>query len=330
MLNAKSPYIRKPTTLAEQLCHLDTLGLSIDDKDAFGNFISQAGYYRVKAYLLPYRNVDRSFVDEACSEKVMQLYRFDSELRALVFRTIQILELVIRAKFNRHMTERSECPFWYVDGQIIGASTEDYRNTVDKITSKLSGSNEKFAKHYRERYFNPKSDVFPDLPPSWMAIELMSFGNITTLMNGLSEQTLKDFKLDRFVKHEFKLNKFQTLTNWMLCIRDVRNHTAHHNRLFNRNLRANNNIKKFMTIDPAFSEENGKRKETLNRIYTSIVAMQVLLDSQGGPKLGPMVADLFTSNPAACEHLSSMGFPSNWRSEKLLFEQPNSPSPSTP
>ena len=314
-----SPYTRKPTTLAEQLQHLRSLGLSIDDEDKFCNFISQAGYYRVKAFLLPYRNVDRSFVEGACSEKVMQLYNFDVGLRLLVFQTVQVLELAIRAKFNRHMTEQSGCPFWCADDKMLLTSTSEYKATIEKIRTKLRGSTEIFAKYYRERFINSKSSEFPDLPPSWMAIELMSFGNIATIMNGLSEQTIEDYKLNRFVQREFKVNRFSMLTNWMLCVRDVRNHAAHHNRLFNRNLRANNSIKSFMVIKPPKTFDCGNSKEILNRVYTALIALQVLLDGQKGPKLGPAIATLFDSYPAACEHLLSMGFPTEWRSERLLF-----------
>jgi abortive infection bacteriophage resistance protein len=157
-----------------------------------------------------------------------------------------------------------------------------------------------------------------------MAIELMTFGNLLTLLNSISSESIDEFKLDRWARKRIGPDKFKKLTNWMHCIRDVRNHCAHHNRLFNRNFPAPDGILRNLNKDIELISVEGsiKPQKQLNRLYTALACMQVISRKSGLTGIGPELANLFDSYPETANHLASMGFPQTWREEELFFPTP--------
>jgi len=101
----------------------------------------------------------------------------------------------------------------------------------------------------------------------------MTFGNILSLMDNFTADSVQSLKLNRFANNKLGVNKYQSLANWMGCIRHVRNACGHHNRLFNRNLSAPTGIKRVLSRDISLVRTNpqhGTRQtDQVNRIYTN-------------------------------------------------------------
>jgi abortive infection bacteriophage resistance protein len=234
----------------------------------------EKGYYRLKAYLLPFRDHKRNFINGTRLEQAVALHDFDEKLRLLVFKHIQRIEVVVRNRFNELMCSKTQNAFWYLDSSLFGWNTQAYADTVNKLRSSFLDSQETFAKHFRDQYYNEYCKFYSLMPPSWMAMELMTFGNMLTLLNSISEKTIDEFKLDRWSRKDIGPDKFKKLTNWLLCIRDVRNHCAHHNRLFNRNFPAPDGIKRQLnsSIDLVPIEGSGRPQDQLNRLVLWIGA----------------------------------------------------------
>lgn len=68
-------------TIEEQIAILEEKGLIIDDEDIARKFLANLNYYRLSAYTLTLRKDDH-FYDNVHFSDVMQIYRFDMELRA--------------------------------------------------------------------------------------------------------------------------------------------------------------------------------------------------------------------------------------------------------
>lgn len=67
------------------------------------------------------------------------------------------------------------------------------------------------------------------MPPSWMALEVVSFATLSRLFQSL--------KLDNRKEHitgQFGLKKVAILENWLHAISNLRNCCAHHSRIWNR------------------------------------------------------------------------------------------------
>lgn len=315
------PYNRPPIRVKDQVAHLKSKGLVVGDEGTACKHLEEKGYYRLKAYLLPYRSADKNFIDQATLDKAVELHDFDENLRLLVFKNIQRIEIVIRNKLNEFMCCQTESAFWYLNSQLFGWNTTSYADTVNKLRASFLESQETFAKHFRDQYYNEYCRFYSLMPPSWMAIELMTFGNLLTLLNSISDQTIDEMKLDRWSKNHIGPDKFKKLTNWMHCIRDVRNHCAHHNRLFNRNFPAPDGIKRHMnkSVKLVKIADTGKPQDQLNRLYTVLAAMQVIANEVGLASVGPKIDKLFEDFPEAKQHLASMGFPEDWKQEELFF-----------
>lgn len=315
------PYNRPPIHVKEQLSHLKSKGLIISNEQTATRHVEEKGYYRLKAYLLPFRNPDKTFKKETKIESAVELHDFDEKLRLLVFKNIQRIEIVIRNKLNEYICSQTDNAFWYLDSQLFGWNASAYADTVNKLRASFLDSQETFAKHFRDQYYNEYCKFYSLMPPSWMAIELMTFGNLLTLLNSFSESTIKEIKLDRWSRKNIGPDKFRKLTNWMHCIRDVRNHCAHHNRLFNRNFPAPDGIKRHLkqSIPLIKISDSAKPQDQLNRLYTALASMQVISNKVGLRALGPEIKELFDTYPEAAKHHASMGFPELWKEEPLFF-----------
>jgi abortive infection bacteriophage resistance protein len=186
------PY-QKPYKTGVQLCDkLKKQGLIIDDIASASKVIQRASYYRFKAYLFPFQDDEKNFLGDVSFEDVHNLYRFDEELRILIFRYIQHIEIGTRSLFDQKMTEGTTNPFWYLNSSLFTYKNGNHAQTVNKIRGMFVGSKEEFASHYIGKYYNEYCPFYLDLPPGWVAIELMSFGNLSKILESVTEKTLND------------------------------------------------------------------------------------------------------------------------------------------
>lgn len=315
-----NPYSRPPISISDQLAHLASKGLILDDEKSAARIIDEFGYYRLKAYMLPYRDASHRFYTNTSIQKIASLHDFDEALRLLVFRQIQRLEIGIRNRFNELMCDSTRNAFWYLDSSLFGRCNPAYADTVNKIRSAFLASQETFAKHFREKYYNDYCKFYSVMPPSWMAIELMTFGNMLTLLNAVDDNTISQYSLDRWTRKKVGPDKYKKLTNWLFCIRDVRNHCAHHSRLFNRNFPAPDGIRNYLDRNIELVSISGTRSPQvqLNRLYTALASLQVIAKKTGVRGIGDDLRALFSSYPEAKFQLNAMGFPTQWEEEKLF------------
>ena len=97
-------YTKPALTIDQQIDLLEKRGLSIPDHAQARRHLSNISYYRLSAYMLPYRVLDSSgnyldqFVPGATWDDVYNLYKFDRKLRLLVFDAIERIEIALRTQ----------------------------------------------------------------------------------------------------------------------------------------------------------------------------------------------------------------------------------------
>ncbi|MHC5783023.1 Abi family protein [Aliivibrio fischeri] len=237
------PY-KKPYLSSSQLCKkLIDQGLIIDDEDFAEKVLNRCSYYRFKAYLSPFKDKGtKKFSEHTTFHNGYELYMFDSELRSYIFDIIEKVEIGVRSALDQWITKQTDNPFWYLDASLFKSNGQQVK-TVSRVRDMFVDSKEEYAKHYQEKYYNEYCPFYRDLPPAWVAIELMTFGNVVKLIQNISDDKIQSLKMDRFSK-KFNIQKFQTLISWMNVLHQMRNYCGHHNRLFNRNFPAPTAIKK--------------------------------------------------------------------------------------
>ena len=74
---------------------LETRGLQICDRNKAIQYLDNIGYYRLSAYMYPLLKMPKTvhlYKEGSTFEKVMMLYRFDKNLRLLMFNEIEKIE----------------------------------------------------------------------------------------------------------------------------------------------------------------------------------------------------------------------------------------------
>lgn len=318
------PY-QKPYLNSNQLCvKLIAQGLVVENIPFAEKILNRCSYYRFKAYLSPFKDKEtKKFTENSTFNNGFELYMFDSELRSYIFNVIEKVEIGVRSALDQWLTEQTKNPFWYLDSSLFVRNGEQVK-TVSRVRDMFRGSQEEYAKHYQDKYYNEYCPFYRDLPPAWVAIELMTFGNVVKLMGNISDDNILELKLNRFSKKRMKVEKYHSLRNWMEVLQKVRNHCGHHNRLFNRNFPAPTAIKKHLSKEIGFVKTKpspDKREEDqMNRLYTALAALQCICTGLGHEdKMGPYLDSLFDKYPTSKRFFTSMGFPSDWKKEPIFF-----------
>lgn len=233
MDKTKKHFTKKSLSTDEQIEILSKRGLIISDRDSAFRYLSTVSYYRLSAYFKPfqiYGDHDHHFKPNITFDRVWQIYVFDRELRLHISDALERIEIALRTALSDMMSikygnlwyvsKKPFCERWLSSKNKKGISPHKYfKNEVDEI---CRDKKEEFIAHYFERYDDPK------YPPSWMLMECLSFGKITSLFRNLA--TLQDKKL---ISNIFGYHP-RVIESTLEPLRYTRNLCAHHSRIWNR------------------------------------------------------------------------------------------------
>ncbi len=299
---SKSEYRKKPLSLAEQVEKLKSRGLIIDNENRARAYLSNISYYRLRAYTYPFQDngegADHRFLrNNIHFQDIIDLYCFDRRLRSLIFNAIEKIEVAVRTKITQIYAESTNDSHWYSNKSL-------YRESIDALSEHIETdirrSNEDFIKHYRSKYYQPP------LPPSWMALEVVSFATLSRLYQILR---LDGRKL--YIAEQFGLKKADVLENWLHAISNLRNCCAHHSRVWNRRFMVGVKLP-YNTLRP-FMDKRQIREIHSNKLFAVLSCIVFILDIiSPGSDFKKNIKELLKSECALLDP-KDMGFPVNWR-----------------
>lgn len=312
-------------------------GLLIDDEERATRYLSHISYYRLSAYAIPYTqpgSADHLFLPGTRFDNLLSLYVFDRELRLLVLDAIERVEVAVRAQLCNHMSiTYGNDPFWYLDeGHFkreyghkrllanLERQLDEERKRLDSDLRQLDKRRnlttdqrqvlsqkvrqETFLRHYLCSYEHPR------LPPCWMMVEMLTWGDLSYLYAGLLRAADQKAIARGLGSHA------ELLLSWLKGINLVRNICAHHARLWNRELGVSIKLptsdavnwlkEKVELTDPHIRWEK--------RLYPVLVALQGLLYTiSPASRWGDRLATLLAKYP----HISHahMGMPVSWQQD---------------
>jgi abortive infection bacteriophage resistance protein len=201
----------------------------------------------------------------------------------------------------------SKGTFWYIDSANFYNPVK-HADTLSKIGVEHSRSDEEFIHAFKNKY----SD---SLPPSWMMLEVSSFGVLSSLYSNFRPGRDK-----RNIANYFGLND-STLVSWLHGIVYLRNICAHHSRLWNREMRIQPVIpirpdKPFLTQTKYINPDTGLSLPLNNKTFF-MLSMIVYLMNTINPK--HKVKERFNALLAKYPNIDfrAMGFPVSWENETL-------------
>ena len=290
-------YTDKPLSFHQQIAMLKTNGLTFLDEPKALHILQQISYFRLKSYLMPLMSDKtlHTFKSGATFEQAYTLYKFDSRLRKLIAGELEKIEVSIRTQMAYILSDEVDI-YWFADSANFGNATK-HAGIINSLQSELDRTDDDQILRFKRMY----SDAFP---PSWMTMEVTSFGTLSMLYKLLKPSLTK-----RKIANQYGVSD-SVFESWLHSIVYVRNICAHHSRLWNKTLR----------IQPLFPRKvNGTFISTPvrnDRLYYVLCIIQYLLRKVNPNTTFPArLKALFDEFPDT--DISAMGFPENWDKEAL-------------
>lgn len=97
---AKVQYLKPALSYADQLAQLKERGLLIENESFFLKVLEKKSYYRLSGYWYPLLadKQNHVFKDGASFTQAYEMYCFDRDLRQLIVKELEKIEISIRAK----------------------------------------------------------------------------------------------------------------------------------------------------------------------------------------------------------------------------------------
>jgi abortive infection bacteriophage resistance protein len=168
-------YAKQPTSITDQINLLKLRGLIIDDETEAKAVLERISYFRLASYWRPMEQdkVLHIFKPNSHFSNVTTLYRFDSELKSIVFNSIQRIEIAVRTRMIQQFSMKYGS-FWFMDKKLF-ASEEIFQKNLNSLRYAVERSNEDFVVEHFQRYDEP------DMPPAWKSLELATLGTLSRM-----------------------------------------------------------------------------------------------------------------------------------------------------
>jgi len=227
-----------PLTVVEQLTLLQEKGLTIDDLSSAEHWLSHISYFRFKHYSYSYKDYktnNGNYIPNTKFEVIKDLYLFDRKIRMLIFEALENIEVAVKTQLTNTMAA-AYGSHWYMEAkhfiseqerkQIIRNLKKDedipnvfnHSSFLNNIEEYMKNPDELFLKFYKDTYE-------PLHPPSWMMVEIITFGTLSILFENLKPCVEKTA-----IHDHFGLTKRQFIS-WLHCFSFIRNKCARHSRL---------------------------------------------------------------------------------------------------
>jgi abortive infection bacteriophage resistance protein len=298
----KVPYTESFISYFDQIALLKSRGMKFANEAKAIHLLENISYHRMSAYWHPLLadKQNRVFKPDADFETAFNLYKFDSELRKLIISELEKIEVSVRSKMAYVLSMEHDA-FWMEDATLF-AGQQAYQMTLSKIQDEFNRSDEEFILSFKSKY----SNLFP---PSFIVLEITSFGALSRLYD-----FLKPGKSKKEIANLFGLPD-RVFASWLHSFVYVRNVCAHHTRIWNRWLR----------IQPLFPK-NPAGKWLLNKnignnrlFYTLSMILYLLNIVNPKHTFVQKLENLFLKYPNVDR--TAMGFPVDWQYEPLWMEQ---------
>jgi abortive infection bacteriophage resistance protein len=262
------------------------------------HLLENISYYRFSGYWYPLLadKQNHIFKPNTYFDTAFKLYKFDRELRKLIITELEKIEVAVRSKMAYVLS--TEHNIFWIDDTTLFTNSSVHRATLAKIEDELDRSDEEFIVAFKSKYVNR-------FPPSYILLEIASFGALSRLYGNL-----KPGKPRKDIAKLFGLSD-RVFASWLHSLVYIRNVCAHHARIWNRP----------MSIQPLFPRNASNawitnRQTGINRIFYALSMMLYLLNTVNpNHTFKQKLESLFRKYPNVDR--TAMGFPANWHTEPL-------------
>ncbi|MBW9299272.1 CAAX protease [Lactococcus raffinolactis] len=208
----------------EQLDLLISRGIVVKDgsREIAISRLKDIGYYKIKSFSLPLSRVDRDknrVYENVTFQDILNRFYADKDLRISLLHSIEDIEVSIKTKiahilgkngayyylkFSNWCNKEEYCKYYLDDKESY------FKN---KIVGRVKRSDSIEIKEKR----NLKDNKYPTI---WLLVEILTFGDITELLELMSQKNLK------ILANYYNCTPDQ-LKSWLKSLKFIRNNCAH-------------------------------------------------------------------------------------------------------
>ncbi len=281
--------LKQPTTYQEQLDLLQRRNVVVDDPAHEISILEEISYYRLTAYLLPFKQKDGKYQQGTRLYTAYRIYEFDRKLRGILFAALEEVEIFLRTKLAYfHAHKYGAEGYMNPDNYSSYHQKEKFQESLAREIA--SNGRSAFVLHHQVHY----EGHFP----VWVIMELFTFGMLSRFY---SDMTTADQK--QLAKEIYETIP-KNVISWLRCCTDLRNICAHYGRLYYR-------------IFPATPANVVAGPTQIHQLWGAVLALQALYPSAGkwNNEILPRLSALFDEYREDI-FLRHIGFPVSWE-EKL-------------
>lgn len=285
-------------TIDEQLEILVKRGLNVEDTKYAKEFLLHNNYYRISGYSLTLRKNDK-FSKRATFQNIVDIYTFDCELRHILLKYIEIIEVTFKSIYAYKFSEKHGAD-GYLNKEFFTDSKE-HRKIIAKAEE------QKIMRLQHEAYLKHFVNELKQTVPFWAYVDLLTISDISFLYS-ISETDIK-----KAVAAEFSLTMnrgSEILGQFMHGITIIRNLCAHGSRLFNRLFERKPSLNK---KEQSLLIKNADGHIDNSHLYGFIIVMKRLLSEDDFKELKTDIINLTQKYPFV--NMKYYGFRNDWKKE---------------
>jgi abortive infection bacteriophage resistance protein len=186
-------YLKPAITISDQVARLKARGLMFDNESKAELYLSNISYYRLRAYTYSFQNntdPGHPFIFPVTFEQIIGLYLFDRQLSHHLFIALEKIEIALRTQIIYHWA-MSNGSHWQIDPSLYRDPAK-FAKQINSLQTEIDRSHETFIEHYYTTYSEPSE------PPSWMSLEVSSFGLLSQIFSNLKKGTEKEAVTKQF------------------------------------------------------------------------------------------------------------------------------------
>ncbi|WP_028329319.1 Abi family protein [Brachyspira alvinipulli] len=215
-------YNKPALSINDQIKLLQSRGLIIKDINYATKVLEKLNYYNFSGYIYIFENKSttrtHNFLNKTTFEEVFEVFKYDVQLRQLLFSCISYIEIYMRNIIARNFLDV------YNNDPFANYNLLNYNNVNSEINKEVLRSKEIFINHYKREYLD-----YPKIP-IWISVEIMSLGTLSKFYSS-SEK-----KLQILITNNMNLYHLKYLKSWLFAITEIRNRSVHHSRILCRQL----------------------------------------------------------------------------------------------
>lgn len=300
-------YDKPHASLDEQIERLQKRGMLIKDVDTAKHELRNIGYYRLSSYWYRFETPPveghrtHNFRPGVTFDDVFKLYVFDQRLRVLLLEAIERLEISMRAVWAEALSEVYG-PHALLESKCFSDKDVYFQGVAKLIQSTARARNSSAEiQHYLKTYCSPLC------PPIWLAISVMTFGEVLRWLKNTDIAQIKGK-----VARAFGFPNANVMIGTFRSILTVRNMCAHQERLWDSVL-----ITRMPLITKHFQAPmvTLKQKDQIvadARMYNYLLVLGHLMINLNNDTSWPHRIASLVKSSLTKEQQRTMGFPIDW------------------